>query len=81
MIHDQIPIISSLNRWDWLVAGAPSILIQPFLQQPSILESHRQGWEHLSGPFPGAQWKSMEHVGQNGDLLVGKMARKMVGKC
>lgn len=40
MIHDQIPIISSLNRWDWMVMAGffmffPSIL-QPFLQQPSI---------------------------------------------
>ena len=28
-----------------------------------MLESRRgQGWEHLPGPFPGAQWKMLDKV-------------------
>lgn len=69
----------------WLVLHPFWYSLIQWLQQPSIpgsflqlgmLESCGQGWEHLSGPFPGAQWKSMEHVGQMVICWLGKWLGK-----
>ena len=73
--YDQIPIISSLNRWDWLVAGAPSILIQPDTMVTTAIHSWVISptgdvgvpWPRMGAPFRaisrcanGNQWNMLD---------------------